>query len=59
MAGNARNMVNRSGSYYARLVVPKIVRGITGKIELRLPLGGDYQQALKRLPGAVSQLQIV
>lgn len=58
MAGKVRNMVNRSGRYFARLVVPKDLRGIVGKTELRLPLGGDYRQALKRLPGAVSQLQL-
>jgi integrase len=58
MAGKVRNMVDRSGRYYARLVVPKDLRGVVGKTELRLPLGGDYQQALKRLPSAVSQLQV-
>ncbi|MFA8385364.1 MAG: DUF6538 domain-containing protein [Pelagibaca sp.] len=58
MAGKVRNMVDRSGRYYARLVVPKDLRGIVGKTELRLPLGGDYKQALKRLPSAVSQLQV-
>ncbi|EDM33302.1 phage integrase [Roseovarius sp. TM1035] len=50
-------MVNRSGRYHARLVVPKDLRGIIGKTELRTPLGGDYRQALKLLPGAVAQLQ--
>ena len=58
MAGRVRNMLNRSGRYYARLVVPKDLRGLVGKTELRLPLGGDYRQALKRLPSAVSQLQV-
>lgn len=57
MAGKVRNMVNRSGRYHARLVVPKDLRGIVGKTELRSPLGGDYRQALKLLPGAVAQLQ--
>ncbi|PVA06178.1 integrase [Thalassorhabdomicrobium marinisediminis] len=51
-------MINRSGRYHARLVVPKDLRGIVGKSELRTPLGGDYRQALKLLPGAVAQLQI-
>ena len=50
-------MVNRSGRYHARLVVPKELRGIIGKTELRTPLGGDYRQALILLPGAVAQLQ--
>lgn len=57
MAGAVRNMVNRSGRYHARLVVPKDLRGIIGKTELRTPLGGDYRQALKLLPGAVAELQ--
>jgi integrase len=57
MAGKVRNMVNRSGRYHARLVVPKDLRGIVGKTELRSPLGGDYRQALKLLPGAVAKLQ--
>lgn len=57
MAGKIRNMVNRSGRYHARLVVPKDLRGIIGKTELRKPLGGDYRQALKLLPGAVAELQ--
>lgn len=50
-------MVNRSGRYHARLVVPKDLRGIVGKTELRTPLGGDYRQSIKLLPGAVAQLQ--
>lgn len=57
MAGKVRNLVNRDGRYHARLVVPKDLRGIIGKTELRTPLGGDYRQALKLLPGAVAQLQ--
>lgn len=57
MAGKIRNMVNRSGRYHARLVVPKDLRGIVGKTELRKPLGGDYRQALRLLPGAVAELQ--
>lgn len=57
MAGKVRHLVNRKGRYHARLVVPKDLRGIVGKTELRTPLGGDYRQALKLLPGAVAQLQ--
>jgi integrase len=50
-------MVNRSGRYHARLVVPKGLRGVVGKTELRTPLGGDYRQAMKLLPAAVAKLQ--
>lgn len=57
MAGKVRHLINRSGRYHARLVVPKDLRGIIGKTELRTPLGGDYKQALKLLHGAVAQLQ--
>ncbi|MGI3210664.1 DUF6538 domain-containing protein [Roseovarius tibetensis] len=57
MAGKIRNMVNRNGRYHARLVVPKDLRRIVGTTELRTPLGGDYKQALKLLPGAVAQIQ--
>lgn len=57
MAGKVRHLVNRSGRYHARVVVPKDLRAVIGKTELRTPLGGDYRQALRLLPGAVAQLQ--
>lgn len=57
MAGKVRHLVNRKERYHARLVVPKNLRRIVGKTELRAPLGGDYRQALKSLPGAVAELQ--
>ncbi len=57
MVGKVRHLVNRSGRYHARLVVPKDLSGIVGKTELRSPLGADYRQAIKLLPGAVTQLQ--
>lgn len=57
MAGKVRHLVNRSGRYHARIVVPKDLRDVIGKTELRQPLGPDYKQALRLLPGAVAQLQ--
>jgi len=58
MAGKVRHLVNRSGRYHARIVVPKDLRPALGdKTELRKPLGGDYRQALRLLPGAVAELQ--
>ncbi len=57
MAGKTRHMINRSGRYHARLVVPKDLRQIVGESELREPLGGDYRHALKMLCGAVARLQ--
>ena len=41
MAVKIRNLVNRNERYHARLVVPKDLRGIIGKTELRIPLGDD------------------
>jgi len=57
MAGKVRHLINRSGRYHARLVVPKDLRQAVGKTELRKPLGADYRKALRLLPGAVAQLQ--
>ena len=58
MAGKVRHLLNRDGRYFARLVIPKELRPfIEGKSELRTPLGPDYREALKKLPGAVALLQ--
>jgi len=57
MARKIPYLLNRNGRYFARLVVPKDLRGIVGKAELRAPLGPDRREAIKRLPGAVTQLQ--
>jgi hypothetical protein len=40
MAGKVRNLLNRDGRYFARLVIPKELRPfMNGKTELRTPLG--------------------
>ena len=57
MAGKVRHLLNRSGRYFARLVVPADLRRFIGKTELRAALGPDYRTALKLLPGAVAELQ--
>ncbi|MGB6119582.1 MAG: DUF6538 domain-containing protein [Mesorhizobium sp.] len=57
MAGKVRNLLNRDGRYFARLVVPKELVQFVGKTELRTSLGPDYREALKKLPGAVALLQ--
>lgn len=57
MAGRTRNLLNRNGRYFARLVVPKELRQFVGKTELRKPLGPDYRTALRKLPGEVALLQ--
>ncbi|WP_189512549.1 tyrosine-type recombinase/integrase [Mesorhizobium sp. M2A.F.Ca.ET.043.02.1.1] len=58
MAGRVRNLLNRDGRYFARLVIPNELRPyMEGKTELRTALGPDYRTALKTLPGAVAALQ--
>lgn len=57
MAGEQRYLLNRDGRFFARLVVPKDLRAVVGKSELRAPLGPDRRTAIKLLPGAVAQLQ--
>src|SRR5690606_13063491 len=58
MAGKVRNLLNRNGRFFARLVIPKELRPFMGgKTELRTALGPDYRTALKLLPGAVAELQ--
>ncbi|QEU08713.1 tyrosine-type recombinase/integrase [Paracoccus yeei] len=57
MAGANRYLLNRDGRFFARLVVPKELRGLVGKTELRAPLGPDRRTAMRLLPGAVAQLQ--
>ena len=57
MARNHQYLLNRDGRFFARLVVPKDLRPIIGKSELRAALGPDRRTAIKLLPGAVAQLQ--
>jgi len=57
MAGAQKYLLNRDGRFFARLVVPKDLRKIVGKTELRAPLGPDRRTAMKHLPGAVATLQ--
>jgi len=57
MAGKVRNLLDRDGRYFARLVVPTELRKFVGRTELRKPLGPDRREALKKLPGAVALLQ--
>lgn len=58
MAASIRNLLNRDRRYFARLVIPKELRPfMNGKTELRTALCPDYRTALKKLPGAVADLQ--
>lgn len=58
MPGRVRNLLNRNGRYYARLVIPKDLRPfMENKSELRKPLGPDYRTALINLPRAIAGFQ--
>ena len=57
MAGRLKNLVERDGRYYARLVVPPRLRKTIGRTELRTPLGGDRREAERNLHRAVTSLQ--
>lgn len=58
MAGKVRNLLDRDGRYFARLVIPKDLRPfMDGKAERRKALGPDYKTALKKLPGALADIQ--
>ena len=59
MTGKLRNMVERDGRFFARLVVPLPLRPIVGKTELRTPLGGDRRLAVRNLYAEVARLQDV
>ncbi|WP_182912767.1 site-specific integrase [Paracoccus onubensis] len=50
MAGATRHLLNRNGRFFAQLVVPKDLRRIIGKTELRSPLGPDRRTAMKTYP---------
>lgn len=55
MAGELRNLLNRNGRYFARIVVPKDLRNTVGKAELRASLGPDRRLAIRRLPTEVAK----
>lgn len=58
MAGKIRNLLNRDGRYYARLVIPQRLRPyLDGKTELRAPLGPDRRTAIAHHPAAVADMQ--
>ncbi len=57
MAGRVLHLLERSGRYYARVVVPHRLRSILGKRELTSPLGADRREALRKLPAAVAGFQ--
>lgn len=51
-------LLERDGRYWARLVVPPHLRPfVENKTELRAPLGPDYREAVKKIHGAVAELQ--
>lgn len=59
VAGKVRHLLHVHGRYSARLAVPVALRSIVGKRELLQPLGADRVVALRKLPGAVAEMQAV
>src|SRR5258708_3766930 len=57
LAGKTRYLIERSGRFHARIVVPKRLQPLIRKTELSRPLGSDRRLALRALPGAVARLQ--
>lgn len=57
MAGKLRHFMERDGRFFARLVIPIILRPyLDNKTELRAPLGGDRRAAIRLHPAAVAGL---
>ena len=62
MAPLPRNLLDRGGRYFSRLVVPAKppeLRERIGRNELRTALGGDRREAIRRHPGALARLQAI
>lgn len=58
MAGKVKNLLNRDGRYFSRLVIPKELRPfLENKTELRAALGPDRRTALARHATALAGLQ--
>lgn len=58
MASKVRNLLDRDGRFFARLVIPKELRPfMDGKTERRIFLDSDRREALKKLPGAIATIQ--
>lgn len=57
MAGELRYLVQRGDSFWARIVVPKKLRPIVGKTELRVPLGSNRKIAERDVHVAVAAMQ--
>jgi integrase len=54
MAAALRNLHQKGGRYYARMVIPHKLRKILGKTELRKALGADRRSAIQNLPLALA-----
>jgi integrase len=59
MAGKIRYLLERNGSFFARVIVPKDLRLIVGKTELLKALGSHRPEALRSLHGAVAEFQAI
>jgi hypothetical protein len=54
LAGKTRYLIERSGRFHARIVVPKRLQPLIHKTELSRPLGSDRRLALRALPRAAA-----
>jgi hypothetical protein len=59
MAGTTRHIITRGDYYHARLVVPKALREIIGKTELREPLGSSRQEAQRKVHTAIVRFEAI
>lgn len=57
MAGKVRHLIERSGRYHARIVVPKRLQPTLKRVELSVALGADRREALRKLPAVVARFQ--
>lgn len=57
MAGALRYLIKRGDGYWARRIVPKNLRPIIGKTELRTPLGSIRQVAERHYHAALAAIQ--
>ncbi|MBB3566072.1 site-specific integrase [Rhizobium sp. BK491] len=58
MVAKVKNLLNRDGRYFSRLVIPKELRPfLDNKTELREPLGADRRTAIARHATALAGLQ--
>jgi hypothetical protein len=54
---NVSKHIKRIGNaYYARVVIPVDVRPVLGKSEFKVPLGGDFARARRKVGAVVTDI---